>query len=189
MPLVIIYFLIYGYSISEKKQKEIDARLDVLSANDLGISIDHPLFDITCFISWNSIDAIIYYNFYVSSDFTEYYEGYKLYLNTIPVYKKYEKQWWLNKLFPIKSSRKIIDIKVETKHFRELPKMLENYRNIKTTLDFKNPMKGTLISKQTYQYKDKITQIEKWKPNNNEEEQILFDKFNRSITEIKKSYQ
>ena len=33
------------------------------------------------------------------SDFTEYYQGYKLHLNTVPIYKKHDNQWWLNKMF------------------------------------------------------------------------------------------
>lgn len=187
-PLIIIYGFIFGFSISEKRQKPIENRLDSVSADNAGISLEQTIFDKTCFISWNSIDAIIYYNYYVSSDFTEYYEGYKFYLNTIPVYTKYEKQWWLNKLFPKDSTNKIIDIKVETKHFQEIPKMIENYLRTKSNIDFKNPMKGTLISTKTYQSKNKTTTIEKWKPNNNDREQIVFNKLKLTIDEIKKNY-
>ena len=77
VPLIIIYGIFFGFSISEKRQKQIEERLGSVSANDEGISLEQTIFDKTCFISWNSIDAIVYYNFYVSSDFTEYYEGYK----------------------------------------------------------------------------------------------------------------
>ena len=188
VSLLLIYLQIFGFTISEKRQKQIDDRLDSFSANEAGIAIEKTIFDKTCFVDWNSIDAIIYYNFYVNSDFTEYYEGYKLYLNTIPVYTKYQKQWWLNKLFPKDSKSKIIDIKNDTKNSMEIPKMVQNYLNKKVTINFKNPMKGTLVSSQTYQSKNNITTIDKWKPNNDEHEQIIFNRFNKTIDEIKNNY-
>ena len=188
-PLILIYGFIFGFSISEKRQKEIEDRLDSLSATEKGMSIELKIFDKTCFVSWNSIDAIIYYNFYVSSDFTEYYEGYKLYLNTIPVYTKYEKQWWLNKLFPKDSKSKVIDIKVDTRGFGKIPNMIEDYLKTKTTIDFSHPMKGTLISSKIYNSENKTQIIEKWKPNSSKEsEQIIFNKLKRTIEEIKKNY-
>lgn len=188
VPIISIYRLIYGFSISEKRQKQIENSLDSLSANDEGISIELTVSDKTFFVSWDSIDAIIYYNFYVSSDFTEYYEGYKFYLNKIPIYTKYEKQWWLNKLFPKNSQSKIIEITVNTRHFQEIPKMIERNLNTKADIDFKNPLKGTLISSETYQSKNKMTTIEKWKPTNNDREKIVFNKLNQTIEEINKNY-
>lgn len=185
-PLVLIYGLIFGFSISEKQQKQIEGRQNKLFSDDKGITIEMPLFEKNCFISWQSVEAIIYYNYIVSSDFTEQYVGYKLYLNAIPIYSKYKKQWWLNKLFLKDSQSKIIDINNETKYFWEIPKIVEKYLNTKVDINFEDPMKGTLISSQTYKSKNKITTIEKWKPSNNEGEQIIFEKFNRSIDEIEK---
>lgn len=49
-------------------------------------------------------------------------------------------------------------------------------------------MKGTLVSSQTYQSKNNITTIDKWKPNNDEHEQIIFNRFNKTIDEIKNNY-
>ncbi|KFF06108.1 hypothetical protein [Flavobacterium reichenbachii] len=187
-PLFIIYGLIFGFSISEKQQKRIAERQNKMFFDANGIRIEMPLFDKDCFISQQSIEAVIYYNYIVSSDFTEHYEGYKFYLNTIPVYTKYEKQSWLNKLFPKDSQSKIIDIDNKTKYFWEIPKMVKIYFNSKAEIDFKDPIKGTLISSETYQNKNKTTTIEKWKPSNHEAEQIVFDKFNRTLDEIKKGY-
>ena len=187
-PLILIYMFVFGLSMSEKRLKKLSDRLDSIAATEKGISIELTIFDKTCFVSWSSIDAIIYYNFYVSSDFTEYYEGYKLYLNKIPVYTKYEKQFWLNKLFPKDSQSNIIDIKVETKQFSEIPKMIENYLNTKTTIDFTNPMKGILISTKKYEIENRTTIIDKWKPSNKEAEQIVFNKLNRTIEELKTNY-
>jgi energy-coupling factor transporter transmembrane protein EcfT len=188
IPLILIYGFVFGFTISEKQQKQIEENQKTLTFMDEGITIEMPLSDKNCFINWKSIEAIVYYNYVVSSDFTEYYEGYKLYLNTIPVYTKHEKQRWLNKLFPKDAQSKIIDIKNDTKYFFEMPNMIQNYLNLKVEIDFKKPMKGTLISTQTYQSKNKSTTIQKWKPNNNKPEQIVFDKFNRNIEEIKKAY-
>jgi len=190
IPLILIYGFVFGFSISEKRQRQIEQeqRQEKIFYDDNGITIEMPLFDKNCFISWQSIEAIIYYNYVVSSDFTEYYEGYKLYLNTIPIYAKYKKQWWLNKLFPKDSQSKIIDIKVETKNFWEIPKIVEKYLKSKVDLDFTDPMKGTIVSRHTYQSKNVNTTIEKWKPSKKESEQIVFDKFNRGVDEIKKNY-
>lgn len=188
IPLVLIYGLVFGFSISEKQQRHIEERRNKLFSDDKGITIEMPLFDKDCFISWQSIDAIIYYDYVVRSDFTEYYVGYNLYLNTLPIYTKNEKQWWLNKLFRKDSHSKIINIKVETKCFEEIPKIVEKYLKSKVDIDFTNPMKGTLISSQKYQNKNKTTTIEKWKPSKKEIEQIVFDKYERSIEEIKKNY-
>ncbi|MDX6183786.1 hypothetical protein SGQ44_15925 [Flavobacterium sp. Fl-77] len=191
-PLIMIYGLVFGFSIPEKRQRLIEEsqekRREKLFSNDKGITIEMPLFDKNCFISWPSIEAIIYYNYVVRSDFTEYYEGYKLYLNSIPVYTKYEKQWWLNKLFPKDAQHKIIDINNETEHFSEIPKIVEKYLKSKVTIDFTDPMKGTLTSSKIYKNKNSTTTIEKWKPSKKESEQIVFDKFNRSLEEIKKNY-
>ncbi|TCD10505.1 hypothetical protein EZ449_09160 [Pedobacter frigidisoli] len=188
IPLILIYGFIFGFSVSEKQQMQIESLKNNLLSDSKGLTIEMPLSDKNCFISWQSIEAIIYYDYVVRSDFTEYYQGYKLYLNTIPIYTKYEKQWWLNKLFPKDSQRKIIDIKSETKHFGEIPKIVEKYLKSKVDIDFTDLMKGTLVSSQTYQNKNKTTTIEKWKPSKKESEQIVFDKFNRSVDEIKISY-
>ncbi|WP_017496440.1 hypothetical protein [Flavobacterium sp. WG21] len=188
LPLILIYGLLFGFSISEKQQREIEKRQDKLFSDDQGITIEMPLFEKSCFISWQSIDTIIYYNYTVNSDFTEYYEGYMLYLNVVPIYTKYEKQWWLNKLFPKDPQSKIIDVNNETKYFLEMPKMVEKYLNTKAEINFRGPMKDRLILSQTYKSKNKITTIKKWKPGNDVEEQIVFDKFNRSVEKIKKNY-
>lgn len=187
-PLILIYGLLFGFSISEKQQREIGNRQDKLFSDDKGITVEMPLFDKDCFISWQSVDAIIYYNYTVNSDFTAHYEGYKLYLNVVPIYIKHEKQWWLNKLFPKDSQSKIIDVNNKTKCFLEIPQMVEKYLNTKVDINFRDLMKDRLISSQTYISKDKMVTFEKWKPRNDVEEQIVFDRFNRSVDEIKKNY-
>lgn len=188
VPIILIYRFIYGFTISVKQQKQIEDNRNKLTYSSKGLIIEMPLFDKNCFIDWRSIDAVIYYNYFVSSDFTIYNEGYTFYLNTIPVYIKYEKEWWLNKLFPKDSRSKIIDIKNDTRHFSEIPNVLHDYLNLEVEIDFKDPMKGTLISRHTYQNRNKSTIVERWKPINNEAEQIVFDRYNRSIEEIKKLY-
>ncbi len=188
LPLIMIYGLAFGFSISEKRRNQIEERRKTMFSDNKGITIEMPLFDKNCFISWESIDAIIYYNYIVNSDFIEHHEGYKLYLNTIPIYTKYEKKWWLNKLFPKDSNRKIIDVDKETKHFFEIPKIIEKYLKLNVDINFKDPTKSALISSKTHKNNNKITTIKKWKSNKTTEDQIVYDKFNRSLDEIKKSY-
>lgn len=149
-PLVIFYGINYGFSVSDKTIKAQDKRRDLITFDNNGISIEMPLFDKTCIIDWQSIETIIYYNYVVHSDFTEYYQGYILHLNKVPLYQKHQRQWWLNKLFPKDSTSKLIDIKSDAKNFAEMPSMLQKYLNISTNLDFGNPLKGELISRQSF---------------------------------------
>ncbi len=187
-PLYLIYGFLFGFSISEKQQRQIELRQKKIFSNEKGITIKMPLFDKDCFISWQSIEAIIYYNYIVSSDFTDHYQGFKFYLNTIPTYTKYEKQSWLNKLFSKDSQSKIIDVADDTKSYMEIPKWIEIYLNSKTEVDFNSPLKGTLISSHITKNQKKITTIEKWNPNNKEPEKIIFNRQDLSIEEIKKNF-
>jgi hypothetical protein len=72
ISLRLIYGAVYGFSILEKRAKEIEERKNKLISDDEGITIEMPLFDKNCFISWQSIEAIIYYDYVVRSDFTQY---------------------------------------------------------------------------------------------------------------------
>ncbi|MEB3754794.1 hypothetical protein [Acinetobacter sp. MD2(2019)] len=110
LPLIILYGLFFGFPVSEKQWQEQEKIRKKLSFDENGMTIEMPLFDKSCFIDWQSIQKIIYYNYVVSSDFTEHYQGFKFYLNTVPTYTKHQKQWWLNRLFPKDSSSKMIDI-------------------------------------------------------------------------------
>jgi uncharacterized membrane protein YeiB len=168
VPLLLIYGLEHGSIWSKKQLKKIEDRRDKLIFNNEGITIEKPLLDKNCFVHWKSIEAIIYYNYIVYTDFTEYYHGYYLYLSTLSVYTKYKKQWWLNELFSNNAQSKIVNIKKDTKHFSELPNMLEKYLNI--TVENKNAMG------------------EKCRPDINVPEQIVFTKFNSTIEEIKENY-
>lgn len=180
-PLVMIFLIVFGYNFAKKKEKEIENNL---TFNEEGITIEMPLYDKRCLINWQTIDAIIYYNYMVSSDFTDHYEGYKFYLNSLPVYTKYDKQWWWNKLFPKESNSGIIDINNETKNFRDIPNNVEKYLKTKVNINFDHPAKGSLISKEISKSGNKTTKIENWKPNNKDSHQIVFDKFNRTIEQI-----
>jgi hypothetical protein len=66
--------------------------------------------------------------------------------------------------------------------------MAEKYLSTKVDINFKDLMRGRLISSKTYKSKNKIVTIKKWKPSNDLEEQIVFDKFNRSVEKSKKNY-
>lgn len=188
LPLLIMYSTVFGISISEKQQKKIDDRRSSLTFDEKGITVEMPLFDKNCFMNWDTIDAIIYYDFHAINDFTEYQIGYKFYLNTLPVYTKYEKQWWLNRLFQKNSDIKIVDIKDDTKQFKKIPAMVEEYLKTKVCIAILEQPKRALVSSQTYQNKNKTTTVERWKPIESEPEEIVFDRYDRTLEEIKKSY-
>lgn len=177
LPLIFIYGLVFGFTISEKRQNQIEVNRNKIFSDQNGITIEMPLFDKNCFIKWQSIDAIIYYNYVFYSDFTEYDEGCTLYLNTMPIYTKYEKQWFLNKIFSKNSQSKIIKIPVETKNFWEILQVIEEHLKSKVNITTTEKCQHKMITHQ------------EWKLNNQQRERVIFDKFNRNIQQIKNTYQ
>ena len=66
---------------------------------------------------------------------------------------------------------------VETKKFWEIPQAIEEYQKPKTNI--------TSIEK----YPKRMITHHKWKLNNQQREQVIFDKLNRNIDEIKNKYE
>lgn len=185
--LALMRSLIFGAAVSEKRLKLMRERRNRLSADDRGITVEMPLFDKSCFIGWESIEAIAYYNYIAGSDFTEHYAGYLLYLNAVPIYSKYEKQFWLNRLFSKDSQSRIIDIDDGTECFWEMPKIAAKYLGAKADVETKEAMKGALVSRRTHKSGNKAITSEHWRPNGGGEEEIIFNRSNRSLDEIRKS--
>ncbi|KAF2337789.1 hypothetical protein [Flavobacterium nitrogenifigens] len=185
--LALIHGLIFGAAVSEKRLKLMRKRRNRLSADDRGITVEMPLFDKSCFMAWQSIEAIAYYNYIADSDFTEHYAGYRLYLNAVPIYAKYEKQFWLNRLFPKDSQSRIIDIGDGTECFWEMPKVAAKYLGTKADIETKDAMKSALVSRRTYKSGNKAITSEHWRPNGGGEEEIIFNRSNRILDEIRKS--
>ncbi|WP_300670334.1 hypothetical protein [Soonwooa sp.] len=189
LPLIFIYGFLFGFTISEKSQKQYEDIQQKLSADDTGLTILMPLFDKDCFIAWDTIDFVVYYNYALRSDFTEYHEGYKFYLNTKPVYTKYEKQWWLNRLFPKDSNSKVIDITTKNKHFTKLAEITQKYLNADITTISEHPYKGKLVKRETITSKDKTISTEEWKSSPfRTNEEIIYSRHNTDLEWIKKNY-
>lgn len=157
-PLLVVYGIVFGFSVSEKQQKRMEERQNSLSGNEKGMTIEMPLFDKRCFIEWTSIEAVVYYNHIFGSDFTTYHQGFKVYLNTPPRYTKYEKQWWLNRLIDRDSHLMMIDVTDGTLGYKEIPLMLEKY----------------------------LSTIEKWNPYSKEQNIIIYNRSNKSMEDLKK---
>lgn len=189
LPLIFIYGLLFGFTISEKSQKQYEDTQQRLSADDRGLNILMPLFDIDCFIAWDTIDFVVYYNYTLRSDFTEYHEGYKFYLNTKPIYTKYDKQWWLNRLFPKDSNSKVVEITTKNKHFTKLAEITQKYLNADITTISQHPYKGQLVKQETIISKAKIITSEEWKPDSSRtDEDIIYSRFKADLEWIKKNY-
>jgi hypothetical protein len=188
-PLLILYGILFGFSVSGRQQEIIEQRQHKLSADGDGIRIDMPLLDKSCSISWESIEAIVHYNYIVSSDFTTTHNGFRFYLNSWPIYTKYDKQWWLNRLFSRDSQDHRIDVSDDTKGYLEIPGLIEKYLGVAVTIDcLTDPRKGRLISSETHQHKGKVTTIEKWKPGSSDREFIVYSRSNQSIEELEKAF-
>ncbi|MFD2557204.1 hypothetical protein [Sphingobacterium tabacisoli] len=188
-PLLILYGILFGFSVSARQQTRIEERRNKLSADRDGLRIDMPLFDKSCFISWESVEAIIYYNYIVSSDFTTIHRGFRFYLNSSPIYTKYDRQWWLNRLFSKDPVGNCIDVSDETKGYQEIPDMITKYLGVEVTVDcFTDSRKGKLISSETKQHKDKVTTVERWKPDNGDRESIVYSRSSQSMEEIKRVF-
>lgn len=188
-PMLILYGILFGFSVSARQQTRVEEIRNKLSADGNGLYIDMPLFDKRCFITWESVEAIVHYNYIVSSDFTANHSGFRFYLNSLPTYTKKEKQWWLNRLFNSDPVGNCMDVSEETKGYQEIPDMIEKYLGVDVGVNcFTDPRKGTLISTETYAYQGGITTVEKWKPDNGDRESIVYSRSNQSMEEIKRAF-
>ncbi|MCZ4243822.1 hypothetical protein [Pedobacter punctiformis] len=182
IPSLVLYDLIFGFSISEKTIKKQTERQKSLSFDHDGILYKRPLFDITQLISWDSIETVIFRN-YNSDDRAQYI----FHLTKPPVQTLSENPWWLNRIFPtaIKNTNKIL-IDDEAKGFNEIPKMMETYLGkVKSFNPSEDNRKGVLLSSKTTIKQDVIQTEEHWKPNNDyEPEKVIFDRLDRNIEQI-----
>lgn len=144
-PLIVLYGILFGFSLSAKQQWKMEERQNKLFADERGITIEMPLFDKQCFIDWQSIETVIYYNYVVSSDFIEFHHGFKFYVNSLPTYITYDRRWWLNRLFDKESKSKIIKVTSETRGYQEIPGMIKKYLDSEATIDYcKDPQSRAL---------------------------------------------
>lgn len=145
-PLIVLYGIWFGFSFSEKEQRRVEERKDKLFADQRGITIEMPLFDKQCIIDWHTIETVTHYNYIVSSDFIEFHQGFKFYLNTVPTYTTYDKRWWLNKWFDKESKSKIINVTSETRGYQEIPEMIQKFLVLEAAIESCKGPKSDLLN-------------------------------------------
>ncbi|WP_131537918.1 hypothetical protein [Pedobacter nototheniae] len=182
VPSLILYDLVFGFSISEKTVNKQAEQQRSLSFDQNGILYKIPLFDITQLISWETIETVIFRN-YNSDDRAQYI----FHLTKPPVQTVSKNPWWLNRLFPntIKNTSKIV-IDDETRSFNQIPKMIETYLGkVKSFNPSEDNRKGILLNSETI-IKGQLVQTEQhWKPNHDyEPEKVIFDRLDRNINQI-----
>ncbi len=181
-PGTILYGLNFGFTISAKTIKKQDEKQEIVTFDTNGIWYKLPLFDTIQFMSWKTIETVLYTN-YQSDDNAQFV----FHLTHPPVQTMTENPWFLNRIFPFLSrNKKEITIQDDCKGFYEIPKMLETYLIDTNTIDLTTDYRtGTLVGSKTTIKGNMIKTEERWKPNNNyEREQVIFDKYNRSFEQI-----
>ena len=185
VPGMILYGLTFGFKVSERSIKKQAERQERLTFDNNGISYQLPLFDTIQFISWRTIETVIYTD-YQSDDNSQFI----FYLTEPPSQSMKENPWFLNRLFPFTSrNRQEITIEDDCKNFHEIPGMLNKYLAKTNPIDFTEDYKrGTLLSSETTITGDTIKTEEFWKPNQTyEREKVVYDKYNRSFQQIKQA--
>lgn len=160
--------------------------LDSISYSDAGFVIDIPINDIVKYISWDSIDTIIYGPEIIYHDHSEFI----IYLNSPPIITLKENPWWLNKYTfwmrnkNIKKNR-IYDI--GNKDFSTFIQNIKPYLNKVKDIDInKDRRKGTLIKKNEIRENNKTIIKEHWKPEQSMDFdwEMVYDRNNRTVSDI-----
>jgi len=184
-PGIILYGMTLGFRVSEKTITRQIAQQESVTSDHKGLYYQIPLLKTTQFISWEIIETIIYSNYH-SDDQAQF----SFYLTQPAIQIASEKPGWLAKvLLPlIKRSKKVV-IYENCINFREIPKMLEkNFSSINPVDINEVHGKGTLLRSKTTLRENTIQIEEYWKPNPNfEPEKVIYDRYNRTIDELKQS--
>ncbi|KFF25366.1 hypothetical protein [Chryseobacterium vrystaatense] len=161
-------------------------RLRKISFNDEGFTLDIPILDETHFISWNSIDTIIYGPEILYKDHSEFI----IYLNRPPVIRLKENAWWLNRwTFRIKNKKKR-KIRISDEWNRDfsvfiinISRYLENVKNVDLDRDRR---KGILINRTETRKANSIEIKEHWKPEKTTDFkwEMVFDRYNKTVEDI-----
>jgi hypothetical protein len=184
-PGIILYGMTAGFRVSEKTMARQIAQQERVTSDAKGLSHQIPLLKTTQFIAWETIETIVYSNYH-SDDRVQF-----IFYLTQPAFQiASEKPGWIAKaLLPlIKKSKKVV-IDENCINFPEIPKMLEKYFSPIHPVDMcESHKKGTLLSSKTIVMENTIQIEEYWKPNPNfESEKVIYDRYNRTIDELKQS--
>lgn len=160
--------------------------LRTISFNQLGYTLDIPILDETHFVSWNTIDTILFGPEIIYGDHCEFI----IYLNEPPVIRLKENAWWLNRLTFFMKIKKIKKIRVSdewNKNFSDFivqaQKYLPNVHPVDIGYDKR---KGTLEYRTETKENNKIIIKQKWKPERYTgiKWEMVYDKYNRTVQDI-----
>lgn len=185
VPGMILYGLTFGFKVSERSIKKQVERQESVTFDKNGISYKLPLFDTIQFISWRTIETIIYTD-YDSDDNLQFI----FYLTEPPIQSMKENPWFLNRLFPFAfRNRREITINDDCRNFHEIPGMLDKYLAKTNPVDLTEDYKrGALLSSETKIKGNRIKTEELWKPDHTyEKEKVVYDSYNRSFQQIKQA--
>lgn len=161
-----------------------DDKLKTMTFNQEGYTLDIPVLDETHFVSWNSIDTIIFGPETIYHDHSEFI----IYLNKPPIIKLKENAWWLNRLtfrLKNKNNRKI---RISDEWNRDFSNFIDqakvHLKNVQK-VDM-NRRKGTLIKRTEVKKAGTIITTEQWKPEKttNLKWEMIYDRHNRTVVDI-----
>lgn len=160
--------------------------LRTVSYNDLGYTLTIPILDQIHFISWDSIETIIYGSEIIYHDHSEFI----IYLNKPPIITLRENPWWLNKYTFWMGSKRNKKIRMSdewNKGFSTFIENIEPYLNNVQDVDInRDKRKGTLVNRTEIKKNNSTVIKEHWKPERRTDLawEIVYDRYNRTVADI-----
>ncbi len=161
-------------------------RLRTISFDHEGFILYIPILDETHFVSWNSIDTIIFGPEIIYRDHSEFI----IYLNQPPIIRLKEDAWWLNKLTFWMKNKKRTKIRMSDVWNKDFPNFIMNaklYLKNVQNIDINNDKrKGVLISRTETIKDDSVVIKEQWKPERTADFkwEMVYDRYNRTVADI-----
>ena len=161
-------------------------KLRTISFDDKGFILNIPILDESHFVSWNSIDTIIFGPEIIYRDHSEFI----IYLNQPPVIKLKQDAWWLNKLTFWTKNKKNQKIRMSDVWNRDFSNFISNanlyLKNVQNVDINKDKRKGTLIKRTEVSDRNSTVIKEHWKPERTTELkwEMVYDRYNRTVADI-----
>lgn len=163
-----------------------DDKLKTMTFNQEGYTLNIPVLDETHFVSWNSIDTIIFGPETIYHDHSEFI----IYLNRPPIIRLKENAWWLNKLTFRLKNKHIRKIRISDEWNRDFANFIDHakiyLKNVNEVNINVDQRKGNLIKRTEVKKADTIITTEQWKPEKttNLKWQMVYDRDNRTVVDI-----
>jgi hypothetical protein len=160
--------------------------LKTITYDESGYKLDIPILDQTCFISWDSIETIIYGPEIIYHDHSEFI----IYLNKPPVVTLKENPWWLNKYTFWMRSKNNKKLRMSDEWNKGFTTFIENIKryleNVQEIDLYRDARKGTLVKRTEVKENNKTIVKEHWKPERKLglKWEMVYDKYNRTVEDI-----